>query len=129
MIRLRLWSMILRRTGPRTVEGLGGWEVQDHFPYYLEYREGGRVLRISAELATGPGVSLMLFDESEPRWQPPHREVPLTPAAMRPILVRVTAAALLLGVSPIWETFPPKVERSDWPVIWAEAQALLRRAD
>ena len=47
---------------------------------------------------------------------------------MHPVLVRVTAAVLLLGIRPIWETIPPEAERTDWPVIWLEAQAL-RRAD
>jgi hypothetical protein len=48
---------------------------------------------------------------------------------LHPILVRVTAAVQLLGIQPIWETIPVTAERTDWPVIRAEAQALLRRAD
>lgn len=110
--------------------GLPGWEVEEHFPYHLEYREGGRALHLDAEMSTGPGVSIILFDEPRAtHWQPPHRGEPLTLAAAHPILVRVTAALLLLGIRPIWETIPPEAERTDWPVIWAEAQALLRRAD
>lgn len=122
--------MIIHRTGPRSVAGIPGWEVEEHFPYYLEYREAGRVLRYSAELASGPRVSILLYDEpNAAAWQPPHRGGTLTLAEQHPILVRVTAAVLLLGVRPIWETMPPAAVRSDWPVIWAEAQALLRRAE
>lgn len=52
----------------------------------------------------------------------------LTPAEQHSILVRVAAAVLLLGVQPIWETNPPDAVRTDWPVIWAGVNALLRRA-
>ena len=122
--------MILRRTGPKTVEGLPGFEVEERFPHYLEYRERDRVLRFSAEMSTGPGVSIILYDEPHATfWQPPHRGAPLRPAELHPILVRVTAAVQLLGIRPIWETIPVTAERTDWPVIRAEAQALLRRAD
>jgi hypothetical protein len=121
---------ILERTGNRTVAGLPGWEVEEQFPYRLEYREGGRVLQFQSEMSTGPGVSIILYDEPNALfWQPPHRGAPLTAAEMHPILVRVTAAVVLLGIKPIWETMPREAERTDWPVIWAEAQALLRRAD
>ena len=127
---LSLNPMIIQRTGPRTVEGLGGFEVEEGFPYYLEYRQGGRVMRIAAELAAGPGASIILFDETRSaRWQAPHQNDPLDAAAMHQILVRVTAAVLLLGIQPIWQALPPEAERTDWPVIWAEADALLRRAD
>jgi hypothetical protein len=112
------------------VEGLPGFEVLEQFPYYLEYREGGRVLRFSAEMSTGPGGSIILYDEPHATfWPPPHHGAPLSPAELHPILVRVTAAVQLLGIRPIWETIPPTAERTDWPVIRAEAQALLRRAD
>ncbi|MEO8200669.1 MAG: hypothetical protein ABI679_09135 [Gemmatimonadota bacterium] len=122
--------MIIRRTGNRTVEGLPGWEVEEKFPYHLEYRESGKVLQLSAEMSFGPGTSIILFDEpGMTRWQPPDRDVPLAAAAVHQILVRITASVLLLGVRPIWETIPPGAERTDWPVIWAEAQVLLRRAD
>lgn len=108
--------------------GLPGFEVEEHFPHHIEYREGGRTLHLSAEMSSGPGVSIILYDEPT-SWQPPHRGAPLTPAEMHPILVRITAAVLLLEVHPIWETVPPEAERRDWPVIWAEARALLKRAD
>jgi len=122
--------MILQRTGNRTVAGLPGWEVEEQFPYRLEYREGGRVLQLQAEMSTGPGTSIILYDEPNALyWQAPHRGAPLTGAEMHPILVRVTAAMVLLGIRPIWETMPREAERTDWPVIWAEAQALLQRAD
>lgn len=122
--------MILHRTGNRSVAGLPGWEVEEHFPYYLEYREDGRVVRFSAELSSGPGVSIIIYDEPAATcWQPPHRDKPLSAAELHPILVRVTAALQLLGIRPIWETIPPTAERTDWPVILAESQALLRRAD
>jgi hypothetical protein len=101
----------------------------ERFPYSLEYREGGRVLQYSAELSSADDVAIILFDE--PRntyWQPPHRDQPLTLAEQHPILVRVTAAVMLLGVRPIWETHPRHAERTDWPVIMAEVAALLRRA-
>ena len=121
--------MILRRTGPRSVEGLPGFEVEEHFRHYLFSREADRVLRVSAELSSGPDVSILLYDEpGHAYWQPPHRGEPLTRAEMHPILVRITAAVLLLGVRPIWQTIPPEAERTDWPVILSEAQALLRRA-
>src|SRR5512134_3648348 len=98
---------VIRRTGSRTVEGLPGWEVEEHFPYYLEYREGGRAVRFSAELASGPGVSILLYHEPfSTYWQPPHRDRPLTPDEQHPILVRSTAAVVLLGIHPIWETMP-----------------------
>lgn len=122
--------MILQRTGNRSVAGLPGWEIEEHFPYGLEYREGGRVVRFDCERTSGPGVSIILYDEPNGMyWQPPHRGAPLTAAEMHPILVRVTAAVVLLGIRPVWETVPPEAERTDWPVIWAEAQALLRRAE
>ena len=41
---------ILERMGNRTVAGLPGWEVEEQFPYRLEYREGGRVLQLQAGL-------------------------------------------------------------------------------
>jgi len=115
------------------VRGLPGWEVEEQFPYALEYREesgaGRRVLRLQAELTGTVDVSIILYDEPGAfRWEPPFRGDPLTPAELHPILVRVTAAVLLLGVRPIWETMPPEAERTDWPVIRAEVQALLRRA-
>jgi hypothetical protein len=73
-------------------------------------------------------VSIILYDEpGRFRWEPPFRGEPLSHAEMHPILVRVTAAVLLLGVRPIWETMG--TERTDWPVIWAEARAWLRRAE
>lgn len=123
--------MILQRTGNRTVAGLPGWEVKESFPLGgLEYRENGRVLSFDCEMASGPGVSIILY--YEPRntwWKPPHRDQPLTAAEQHPILVRCTAAMLLLGITPIWEAVPPDAGRSDWPVIWEEAKAYLRRAE
>jgi hypothetical protein len=122
--------MVIRRTGNRSVEGLPGWEVEEHFPFGLEYREGGKVLRFDVERAGGPGVSIILYDATaRTHWQKPHHEEPLSYEAQHPILVRVTAAVLLLGVNPIWESNPPEGERKDWPVIWQEAKALLRRAE
>jgi hypothetical protein len=123
--------MIVARTGNRTVEGLPGWEVEEKFPYTLEYREafdgGRRVLEFQAELTGTADVSIILYDEpGRFHWQPPFRGDPLTPAELHPILVRVTAGVVLLGVRPIWETIG--TERTDWPVIWAEVHALLRRA-
>lgn len=109
--------------------GLPGWEVEEKFPWSLEYREAGRTLSLSAEMSSGPGVSIIIYDEPDQlRWQPPHRGEPLSRAESHPILVRITAALLLLGIRPIWETMPASAERTDWPVIQAEAQALLRRA-
>lgn len=123
--------MIITRTGNRTVRGLPDWEVEEKFPYTLEYREtidGGRhVLEFQAELTGTADVSIILYDEpGRFRWQPPFRGDPLTPAELHPILVRVTASVLLLRVRPIWETIG--TERTDWPVIMAEVEALLRRA-
>jgi len=124
--------MIIERTGNRSVRGLPGWEVDEQFPYNLEYREdyqgAKRVLRFQAELTNTADVSIILYDEpGRFRWEAPFRGEPLTHAEMHPILVRVTAAVLLLGVRPIWETMG--IERTDWPVIWAEANAWLRRAE
>jgi hypothetical protein len=122
--------MILSRTGPRTVSGLPGFEVEEHFPSFLEYREGGRVFRIAAEMATGPGSSILLFNEPKgARWQAPHGDDPLGPETIHAILVRVTAALRLLGITVYWQTLPAEAERTDWPVIEAEARAYLRRAD
>jgi hypothetical protein len=122
--------LIIHRTGNRTVAGLPGWEVEERFPYHLAYREAGRVLEFSAEMSSGPGVSIILYHEpNDTWWKPPHRDAPLTADQVHPILVRVTASVLLLGITPIWETMPPGAERTDWPVIWAEAQAFLRRAE
>ena len=53
--------MTLSRTGPRTVASDAGFEIEEHFPYYLEYREGARTFRISAEMSTAPGTSILLF--------------------------------------------------------------------
>jgi hypothetical protein len=124
--------MIIERTGNRSVRGLPGWEVHEQFPYTLEYREDfqgtQRVLKFQAELTGTADVSIILYDEpGRFRWEPPFRGEPLSHAEVHPILVRVTAAVLLLGVRPIWETMGP--ERTDWPVIWAEVNALLRRAE
>ena len=124
--------MIIERTGNRSVRGLPGWEVDEQFPYNLEYREDfegtKRVLRFQAELTNTADVSIILYDEpGRFRWEPPFRGEPLTHAEMHPILVRVTAAVRLLGVRPIWETMG--TERKDWPVIMAEANAYLRRAE
>lgn len=103
--------------------------MEEKFPWSLEYREAGKTLTFSAEMATGPGVSIIIYDEPDAlSWQPPHRDRPLTRAESHPILVRVTASLLLLGIRPIWETMPVGAERTDWPVIHAEAQALLWRA-
>lgn len=122
--------MVIRRTGPRSVEGLPGWRVAEHFPYHLEYAEGERTLSFSAEMSSAPGTSILLFHEPfSTYWDPPHRDGPLTADEQHPILVRVTAACVLLGINPIWETMPPNGERTDWPVIWHEVAALLRRAD
>jgi hypothetical protein len=123
--------MIIERTGNRSVRGLPGWEVLEQFPYSLEYREdfqgSTRVLKFQAELTGTADVSIILYDEpGRFRWEPPFRGEPLSHAEMHPILVRVTAAVLLLNVRPIWETMG--TERPDWPVIWAEVQALLKRA-
>ena len=124
--------MIIERTGNRTVCGLPGWEVEEQFPYNLEYREdfqgSRRVLKFQAELTGTADVSIILYDEpGRFRWEPPFRGEPLTHAETHPVLVRVTAAVLLLGVRPIWQTLGP--ERTDWPVIRAEVDALLRRAE
>ena len=122
--------MVLTRVDGRTVRGLPDWEVEEFFPNYLEYREGGRVLQISAEGSTGPETSIILYHCPRATWwQPPHRAEPLTPDEVRPCLVRITAAVVMLGVRPIWETEPVGEERSDWPVILAEARALLHRAE
>ena len=119
--------MVLTRTGPRTVSSDADFEVEEHFPYYLEYREAGRELRISAEMSTAPGTTILLFNDADPspRWQEPHRDDPLDADAVRRILVRVTAALLLLGIQPSWQTLPPDAERPDWQAIESEAQALL----
>ena len=124
--------MIIERTGNRSVRGLPGWEVLEQFPYSLEYREdfqgSQRVLRFQAELTGTADVSIILYDEpGRFRWEPPFRGEPLSHAEIHPILVRVTAAVMLLNVRPIWETMGP--ERTDWPVIMMEVQALLRRAE
>jgi hypothetical protein len=124
--------MIIERSGNRSVRGLPGWEVLEQFPYRLEYREdfqgSQRVLKFQAELTGTADVSIILYDEpGRFRWEPPFRGEPLSHAEMHPILVRVTAAVLLLNVRPIWETMGP--ERTDWPVIMMEVQALLRRAE
>ena len=122
--------MIIQRTGNRTVAGLPGWEVEERFPSSLEYREGGRVLAFDCERSTGPGVSIILYYAPDNTWwQPPHRDTPLTAAEQHPILVRVTAAMVMLGITPIWEAIPPESARTDWPVIWEEAKAYLRRAE
>lgn len=122
--------MILHRTGNRTVAGLPGWEVEEHFPYHCEYRENGRVLQLPAEMSSGPGVSIILYYEPHDTWwKPPHRDKPLTAAEQHPIYVRVTAALVLMGINPIWEAMPPEAARPDWPVIWEEARAFLRRAE
>ena len=122
--------MILQRTGNRTVAGLPGWEVEERFPHGMEYREGGKVLAFDCEMASGPGVSIILYYQpNNTWWNPPHRDVPLTAAEQHPILVRVTAALVLLGINPIWEAMPPQAARNDWPVIWEEAKAYLRRAN
>ena len=134
MTRREPTNSIIARTGNRTVEGLPGWEVEEQFPYSLEYREAfqdsQRILRFQSEMTATSDVSIILYDEPGSfRWQPPFQSEPLTPAELHPILVRVTAAVKLLGVRPIWETMPVERERTDWPVIMAEVQALLRRAD
>ena len=60
--------MTLRRTGPRAVASDAGFEVEEHCPLYLEYREGGRQFRISAEMSAAPGTSILLFhDALDPR--------------------------------------------------------------
>ena len=121
--------MVLSRTGPRTVSSDAGFEVEEAFPDYLEYREAGRVFRISAEMSTGPGTTILLYNDAvpPPRWQEPHRDDPLDADAVRTILVRVTAAMLLLNIHPYWETTPRDADRTDWPAIEAEARALLPR--
>lgn len=120
--------MILERTGNRTVAGLPGWEVEERFPFGLDYREGDKALEFDCERASGPGVSIILYYAPDGmRWKPPHRGDPLNAAELHPILVRVTASCVLMGIRPVWECVPPEAERKDWPVIWAEAQALLRR--
>lgn len=121
--------MILERVDGRTVRGLGGWEVEERFPYHLEYREGDRTLEFSAEMTTSPGSIILYHYPLATYWKPPHRGGPLSANEVRPCLVRITAAVLLLGIKPIWETDPVGAERSDWPVILLEAQALLRRAE
>ena len=109
--------------------GLPGWEVEERFPCGLEYREGGRVLEFDCERAGGPGVSIIIYyAPADTWWKPPHRDAPLTAAQQQPILVRVTASLILLGITPVWEAVPPESDRADWPVIRAEAQAFLRRA-
>lgn len=123
-------SAVIHRTGGRSVEGLPGWAVDEHFPYYLEYRENGKVLRFDVERTMGPEVSIILYDRTvNTRWEKPSHETPLSYAEQHPILVRVTAAVLLLGVEPLWETWPVGGERKDWPVIHEEVKALLRRAE
>ena len=118
--------MALRRTGPRIVGSDDGFEVEEHFPEYLAYREGGREYRISAEMSSAPGTSILLFhDALDPRWQPPHRDEPLVEATVRTILVRVVAAMLLLRIRADWQTLPPDAERDDWDAIESEARALL----
>jgi hypothetical protein len=123
--------VILTRTGNRTVAGLPGWAVEERFPSGgLEYREGGKVMVFDSEMASGPGTAIILY--YQPRdtwWKPPHRDRPLTAAEQHPILVRATAALLLLGITPIWEAIPAEAARTDWPVIWEEAKAYLRRAE
>jgi hypothetical protein len=120
----------LRRTGPRTVAEDGAFEVEERFPHYLEYREAGRVLRISAEMSSAPGTSILLFHDAIPphAWQPPHRADPLDDAAVRKVLVRVTAAMMVLRIGLDWQTLPPDAERSDWSEIAAEARTLLQEA-
>ena len=121
--------MALSRTGPRAVGSDDGFEVEEHFPYYLEYREGGRTFRISAEMSIAPGTSILLYyDALDPRWQPPHRDDPLDSATVRTILVRVVAAMLFLRIRADWQTLPPDAERDDWAAIESEARALLPRA-
>jgi hypothetical protein len=121
--------MTLSLTGPRTVGSDAGFEVEEHFPDYLEYREGGREYRISAEMSPAPGTSILLYyDALDARWQPPHREDPLDAVTVRMILVRVVAAMQFLRIRADWQTLPPGAEREDWAAIESEARALLPRA-
>ena len=121
---------ILQRTGPRPVASLFGFEVHEAFPRHLEYREGDYVLRFAADPARpGTGAAITLYDGiATDRWEPPHDTEPIGDVKKHQILVRVTAALALLGITPAWETFAPGGPRKDWPEIEAEAAALLRRA-
>jgi len=113
------------RTGPRTVAG-DGFEIEEHFPQYLDYREGGRTFRVSAEMSTAPGTSILLFhDADDAHWQPPHRAEPLDAATVRTILVRVTAAMHVLGIHLDWQALPLEADRDDWAAIATDARALL----
>ena len=120
--------MTLSRTGPRTVRSDAGFEVEEHFPYYLEYREGGRTFRISAEISTAPGTSILLFhDALDSRWQVPHCDIPLDDVSVRTILVRVVAAMQFLRIRADWQTLPPDAERDDWDAIESEARTLSKQ--
>ena len=120
--------MTLTRTGARTVASDAGFEVQEYFPYHLEYREGSHTFRISAELSNAPGTSILLFyDAYDSHWQPPHRDDALADATVRTILVRVIAVMLFLRIHVDWQTHPPDAERDDWDAIESEARALLQR--
>ena len=120
--------MTLSRTGPRTVASAAGFEVEEHFPYYLEYREGGRTFRVSAEMSTAPGTSILLYyDALDSRWQPPHRDDSLDNVTVRTILVRVIAAMQFLRIRADWQTLPPDAERDDWEAIESEARILSRQ--
>ena|SRR5438132_13688420 len=120
--------MTLSRTGPRTVASDAGFEIEEHFPYYLEYREGARTFRISAEMSTAPGTSILLFyDAADSRWQPPHRDDPMDNVTVRTILVRVIAAMQFLRIRADWQTLPLEAERDDWAAIESEARTLSKQ--
>jgi len=123
--------MILTRSGPRTVTSILGFEVDETFPYHLEYREGDHVFRFQAELTNLQSrADTMVYDTTKDgHWQPPFEQEPLDEATRHRILVRVSAALALLNITPAWEVFAPDDRRRDWPVIEAEAAALLRRAE
>jgi hypothetical protein len=120
--------MMLSRTGPRTVASDAGFEIEERFPYDLEYREGGRTFRISAEMSTAPGTSILLYyDALDSRWQPPHREEPLDDVSVRTILVRVVAVMQFLRIRADWQTLPSDAERDDWEAIESEARTLSKQ--
>jgi hypothetical protein len=112
------------------VTGDSGFEVEEAFPYNLFYREGGRVVRFSAEMTgADSAASIILFDDDGARrWEPPHEKDALGAAAARDILVRVNAALLVLEIKAVWQAIPPEAERSDWEEIRAEARNMARSA-
>ena len=92
---------MFRRAGSRSALHPEGYEVREHLPSFVEYREGDHVLRFGGELTGRKSVyDIILYPPRS--WQPPFEGEGLPPDRLATVIERVSAGLQILGIRTLW---------------------------